>query len=238
MPAVNPMSMILSALRMIGEKRAGDTLNSAEQIDYLADLIACMSSWGLEPLNSYAVTVDTKALVAGTASYTIGSGGSIDTTRPKEIIGAFVRDSSSYDAPIRILDEEAYRRLSLKSTGNTYPTDLWYDKAFASGLATVYLYPAPSASLTLHLYSPKQLQTFTGINDTLVLPPGYQLMIESNFAIRCAAGYTKVSEETLKIARESKAAVQRANTPERHMRLDAGVTGSVDIHGSNIYTGP
>jgi len=235
---VTPSTLILNALIMTGDKRINGTLSTTEQTYYLARLIAWMASIGLEPLNNYAVTEDSLALTTGTTTYTIGSGGTWNTARPKTILEGFIRDSSSFDSPLRIIDKEAYHSLALKSTGNTYPMFLYYDKDFASSLAKVYFYPAPSASLTAYIYSPKQLQIFTAIDTTMVLPPGYQLFLESNFAILCCAGYREVPATTLKIARESKAAIQKANLPDLHMRLDAAVSGGRGTAGTNVYTGP
>lgn len=235
-----PSTMIIRALQMIGEKGIGDTLSTAEQTAYLAVLIAAMETWGLDPLNSYTVTEDSKALTTGTGSYTIGNGAAWSTARPSKIIGAFVRDSSNYDSPVTVRDEEWWRRVVSKTTGNTYPTDLWYDSAYVTAFGTVNIYPEPSAGLTLYIHSPKQLQTFSAIGDTLLLPPGYQDFIESHLAIRLAAGYTKVSNEVLTIARETKAAIQGANIPARHMTLDDGLLQS-NRNGArtgNILTGP
>ena len=71
-------TMILSALRMIGEKTPGGTLSSAEQTDYLYDLNALMEMWSLDGLLIYHLLDGTKALTSGDGTYTIGSGGDIN----------------------------------------------------------------------------------------------------------------------------------------------------------------
>lgn len=233
-------TIIIRALQMIGEKSIGASLSSGEQTAYLAVLIAAMETWGLDPLNSYAVTEDSKALTTGTGSYTIGSGATWNTARPSKIIGAFVRDGSSIDRPVKILDEEGYRLISLKSNGNSTPAVLWYNPDYVTAFGKIYLYPLPTASLTLYIHSPRQLQTFSTVGDTLLLPPGYQDFIEAHLAIRLATGFTKASNELLAIARETKAAIQGVNIPARHMTLDAGLLQS-NRRGAwtgSIITGP
>ena len=225
--------MILSSLIMIGDKIIGGSLTSAEQTHWLARLNTFMESLSLNRLNCYQLVEENFSLVAGTTSYTIGSGGTFNTTRPNKICDpCFTRDSSSIDSALEIVDAITYGRLRLKSLGNAYPGYLFYDSAYVSGLATIKIYPAPLSGLTLYINSWKQLQTFAAMTTVVSLPPGYQLAIESNFAIFAAAGFRKVSAEVIKVAQQSMAAVEALNAPDMIMRTDGGRGES-----SSILTG-
>lgn len=232
-----PSTMILRALQLLGEKRIGASLSSDEQTAHLASLNALMESWSLERLMCYQLLEESKALTTSDGTYTIGSGGDWDTARPTKIVQAWIRDSDSQDSPVKIVSAEAYNLIVTKTTDGTYPMYLYYDAAFASSLATIYLWPEPSASLTLHISSWKQLQTFALISTTVVLPPGYQRAIEFNLAIELAGGFKSVSPEVAKIARDSKAAIKRLNMPDVFMRMDAGVVPVRGVPGTNIFTG-
>ena len=227
---------VLRALRMTGEKARGDTLTSDEQVECLAELNSMLDSWALERLMCYQIVQESLALTTSTASYTIGSGGAFNTTRPVKIVDpCFIRDSSNLDTPVRLIGAEQYGRIVQKSAGYTYPTDMFYDSGFsATSTATLYLYPSPSASLTLFINSWKAVGTFSTMSQTVSLPPGYQLAIESNYAIHSAAGLTPVSAELAKIARDSKAAIKSVNLPDTVSRLDAGI---VRGRRSNIFLG-
>jgi hypothetical protein len=229
--------MILRSLRMIGEKARGETLDTNEQTECLYELNSMMDSWSIERLMCYQITQESFALSANTVSYTIGSGATFNTTRPTKIVDpCFVRDASGLDLHLEIIDAEAYGSIVQKSAGTTYPTWLFYDGGFnASGYGTIYVYPAPSANLTLYINSWKQLQNFSSVSTQMLLPPGYQLAIESNFAIHMAAGLTNISPEVAKIARDSKAAIKGINSPSVVATLDTGV---VRGKRSNIFTGP
>lgn len=223
--AVTASSMILSALRMIGDKRPGGTLTANEQVDYLYDLNAAMDSWGLDRTMIYQLLQESLALTTGTGTYTIGSGGAFNTTRPNKIVDpCFIRDSSGNDYPVTIINAEAYGLIVDKDVDNAIPEWLFYDNAYVSGLGTIRLYPEPSASLTLYINSWKQLQQFALISTELALPPGYQLAIESNFAVIKAGGFTKASPELLKTARDSMARVKSLNVPTGILRMPAGVS--------------
>lgn len=235
MPAVS--TMMLRSMRMVGEKARGDTLTSNEQTECLAELNSMMDSWSIERLLCYQVQQESFSLTANTVSYTIGSGATFNTTRPTKIVDpCFVRDGASLDSPVTLVEAATYGKLVQKSVGTTYPSVLFYDYGFdSSGYATIRVYPAPSASLTLFINSWKPLQNFANVSTSMLLPPGYQLAIESNFAIHLAAGLTQVSPEVTRIARESKAAIRSINAPSPIMALDAGAISAVRM---NILTGP
>lgn len=229
-----PSTMIINSLISLGVKIIGGTLSTDEQTHYLAKLNAFMESISLERLMCYQVISENFSLTASDGVYTIGSGGDFNTTRPNKIVNAFIRDSSNYDSPVTIINAQSYEDIPAKTTDGTYPTELYYDGAFVTGLATIYLYPEPATGLTLYISSWKQLQTFATISDALVLPPGYQRFIESNFAIEVAGGFRDVPASVVKIARDSKAAIKSLNSPDVFMTLDYGIAG----HGrSNILNG-
>lgn len=229
-------SMILRSLRLIGEKPVGGTLTSAEQTAYLSDLNAMLDSWSIQNLLCYQIVQENFPLSTSVGTYTIGSGGTFNTTRPTRIIHAFIRDASNLDNEVTIISKESYNQFTLKTTSGSYPEFLYYDAAFVTSLATIYLYPEPSASLNLYIDSWKRLQSFTAITDTVSLPPGYQRAIEFNFAIEVAGGFRAVPPEVIKVAKDSMAAIKRANLPEGIMRMDNGIAVQ---HGSgSILSGP
>lgn len=230
-------TMILRSMRMIGEKTRGATLTTNEQTETLAELNTFIESLTINRLMSYAITEDTHAMTASTLTYTIGPGATINTTRPVKLVDpCFVRDASGYDTPVQIVSLEQYGMIVDKTVGNTYPTHIYYDGEYsATSTATLSVYPSPSAALTLHINSWKTLANLSTVSQTLMLPPGYQLMLESNFAIHLAAGFRPVSAELAKIARDSMAAVKSINIPSPVARSDLGAVGQV---GRNIFTGP
>jgi hypothetical protein len=228
--------MILRSLRMIGEKARGDTLSSSEQTECLEELNTFMDSCANERLLCYTIEQNSLALTSSTNSYTVGTNGAFAITRPVRIVDpCFVRDSSGFDTPVTVLNTEQYAEIVDKNSGYTVPDALYYDTGFsATSTATLFVYPSPSGSLTLFVNSWKQLGTFANLSTTVLLPPGYQLFIESNFAIHLAAGQTNVSPEVARIARESKAAIRGVNLPSPVMRVESGV---LPMYGSSILTG-
>lgn len=234
---VSVSTLVLRSMRLTGEKGRGASLTSDETTEILNELNSFMDSCALERLLCYQVLQESFSLATNTASYTIGSGGTFNTARPTRIVDpCFTRDANSLDTPLRILtDPDSYGKIQQKGAGTTYPEYLFYDRGFnASSLGTISISPTPSANLTLFINSWKQLGTFSTMSMQVSLPPGYQLFVESNFAIHLCAGNVAASPELIRIARDSKANVKSVNLPEPVMRLD---TGLVRGRRTNIYTG-
>jgi hypothetical protein len=217
--------VIRGSMRLIGAVDPGEELTADEASDGLELLNEMLESWSTERLSVYQILQENFTLVAGTASYTIGSGATFNTTRPLNILSGFIR-YSSVDYPLAILTREEYDRIALKTT-SYLPESLYYQPSVANG--TIYLYGVPDYAYTLYIDSTKQLQSFTALTTTIVLPPGYKRAIRYALALEIAPEYNrKVPDAVLAIARESKAAIKRLNSRTPKLRLD-----HLQLGGSN-----
>ena len=77
-----------------------ETPTADEAADALATLNDVLENWDTQPLALWSTTNFTGALVGGQASYTIGPGGDLNTTRPSQINGAFVQ-FNGVDFPVQ-----------------------------------------------------------------------------------------------------------------------------------------
>jgi hypothetical protein len=211
------LDIITDSLVDLGAIDPSDAVTADEASHGLRKLNEMVASWSLESLADYQILNENFPTVAATASYTIGSGATWNTTRPLRIESAFLRYSGT-DYPLRVLSREEYDRITLKST-QFMPEALYYEPSVANGL--VYLYGVPDAVYSVYLNSLKQLQSFAALTTTVVLPPGYLRAIKTNLSLELAPAYNrKVPEAVLAIARESKAAVKRLNSRAPKLRLD------------------
>ena len=232
--------LITRSLRDLGVLAIGETPTGAEAMDALDTLNELLESWSLERLMVYVITEVSKALTGGTASYTIGTGGSINTTRPLRIENAVVRDANNLDLPVQILTRDEFTRIGLKQTQSTYPCWLYYDNAWSAGLGTITLWPVPSASdksLRLWLWQP--LPSVASLETSINLPPGYTRALRSNLAVELAAEYgQELDAALLGVAIDSKAVIksQLAEGAVQEMQLDSRLVGT---HGRywNYRTG-
>lgn len=220
--------MIRRAMRLVGAIAEGSAMTTAEATDGLAALNSMLDSWAVERLPVYAVR-RVSFSPTGATSYTIGTGGVINTTRPNDIYSATWR-FNSIDYFIEPTGQKQWDQIAFKDVNNTIPELFYYEKTYPLG--KVYFYPQPSGG-TMELQTSELLQSFTSLTDALTLPPGYQRAIEFNLAPELAAEYSMpVPESVARIAVESKAAIMSANITPLFVELPPITRGSV----YNIYS--
>lgn len=208
----------LGKLLVIGTQ---DTLSSSEMDDGLDALNLMLDSWRLERLLLWAMKTDTHVLTGGQASYTIGPGGDINTLRPTQIQNAFVR-SANVDYPVDVIGQVQFDAIAYKPTQGI-PRKLFYNPIFPVGV--INLYPVPiSNAYTLHVNSYGEIESFSNIADVYSLAPGYARAVIFNLAVDLAPDFNKVpSAEVLRMAKQSKRFVQRANSPDVRMFVDRSI---------------
>lgn len=219
------LDVIKKALRPYGVSNPTAT----EADDALSAANAMLESWSIERLYVYHILEETFTWSSGNASRTIGSGANFSTTRPTRIAGGFTR-ISNVDYPFRVIDKEEYDAIANKTTQGQYPEYIYYDNAATTGV--IYGYPVPSTSISIHINSWKQLQSFTALTDVIALPPGYRRAIESNLSIELQGDYPdlQLPDSVVEIARQSKAAIKSFNLPTIIANLGLGGGRRYDIY--------
>jgi hypothetical protein len=211
--------IITDALKLLRVYQSGENLGASEGQDGLRSLNLMLDGWANERLMLFQLVERTHALTATTESYTIGSGGDIDTTRPVKIENAFTRDADDHDLQIAIISNDEYSQIHDKTLDGTYPLYLYYRPNYPLG--TINLYPAPGSGLTLHLQVWDQLTQFTNLTTSASFPPGYERCLIYNLAIELAPMFgTTVTQEIAKIANESKAWIKTVNFTVQRLEYD------------------
>jgi len=192
-------TIIKSAMRAIGALAPGETPTSDELTDGLEALKFMLRSWGSQNLYIHFTTQENFPLT-GATYYTIGTGGTFNTTRPTFIRGAYLDDKDSrYD----ILTEAQYRN-------NEY--GLWYSPEYPLG--KIYIYPLDTG--TLYLDTLKPFTELTGYTDSLTYPPEYDEAIKFNLALRLCPEYGRpATQELIYFAKESMNYIVTRNFAEK-----------------------
>lgn len=222
--------LIRRAFRLINSAGGtGNVPDNNEADDALAWLNSMIDAWAVDGLTMYRLLRTTQNLTASTASYTIGTGGTINIARPVEIYNAglvldrTVAATQRVEAPIRVLTNDEYARWPLKSFETTYPRGIWYDHDWSAGLGLIYVLPIPDqGNSQLAIYTPVAIAEFADLATTdYTFPPGYEECLEYNLALRLATPFGRdIPDFVQRLANASLALVKRHNIRLAEVSID------------------
>lgn len=217
-------AIITAAMRKLGAIASGEALSPDEAADGLSALNLMLESWSNEQLLVVSKVREVFAL-SGAQTYTMGTGGTWNTSRPQKIEEAYlqlVSSSPALELPMEILTKEQYAEIALKALTSTFPSCLYADYAYP--LCTISVWPVPTENDNVVLYSWKPLSKFSALTTEISLPPGYEEALIYNLAVRLAPEFAQpLSETVAEIAIASKAAIKRMNSKPRYLKVDSAL---------------
>lgn len=238
--------LITASLKSIGVIAAGETASAEDAADGLSRLNDLMDAFSTERLTIYEVVRTTKTLTAGTASYSIRSGGDINIVRPVWIERAgLIQDINAdpqTEQPIRVLTDQEWARVAQKDFDSTYVQGIYYTHGWSAGeRSLIYVYPVPTTSTTaLVLYTPGVATgEFADLTTDYTFPQGYRRFFRTALALELAPEFAApISPELREQARDARANVKRANVRFAELGIDAALrsTGSL-LHRSRFDAG-
>ena len=221
--------LINRALTSIGVLASGETATANQSADALVSLNDLLQAWSNDGLLVSGQTIISKAM-SGAASYTIGSGGDINTSRPTEFDNIYY-SLNSVDYPVKIVTLEEYDSIPNKSVIGTIPDIVAF--RFGYPLITMYIYPQPSSG-TLYLETFKPLTEFASLATSASFPVGYERALRLNLAVELMPEYGIDNPTLTGMALEAKNALKRTNY--RAVKLKNDVPTGWDVY-SNILQG-
>lgn len=222
------LDIITRAMQEAGILYKSETPDADEASDALKKLNAMMSSFSNESLLVTARVRESFPLTSA-QSYTIGSGGDFNTTRPTYIIEAHVTQGS-LTYPMGAITDEVYETVGIKSLGGIPE---FYNYTNGYPLGTFYIWPIGDASYTFHILSEKPLTTFDGLTTSVDLAPGWEELLVYNLGARmCPSFGQPISPELRYFAEQSLASIKLSIAKSRTM--DSSPRG---VNVGNIYNG-
>ena len=227
--------LITGALQDLRVVQTGEVVSADDAALGLSRLNDWINTLATERLSVYTLTRTTWTLVAGTASYTIGTGATVNIARPTgplaiENIGF---QDTAPDTTIEYnlgppLTEDAYDAIAQKTLTSTFPQVWYYNPTYdASGYGVLIPYPIPtSTTLEGVIYSLTPVSEFTAVTDTIALPPGYRRFLRTGLALELSSAFDAgITPALQQAASESKADIKRANM--RLSDMSSGVAGTL-----------
>jgi len=234
--ATTAADQINGALRLIGMLAEGEVPSAATSQDALTALNQMIDSWNTERLSVFSTIDQVFNWPPSTRIRTLGPTGDFVGQRPVQLDDAtYFRDASTnVSYGIKMINQEQYNNIAVKTVTSTYPQILWYNATHPN--IEIYLYPVPSRVLEFHFVSVEPLTTPAALDTDLAFPPGYLRAFRYNLACELAPEFgVEPSPQVQRIAMYSKRNLKRINNPDDEMAMPAALM--VNRPRFNIYTG-
>lgn len=225
-PSYSALDFITRALRLINVIGVDETPSSEDSDDGFDTLNELLDSWAAERSTIYAILRTVQILTSGTASYTIGTGGTINLVRPEWIqdVGLILDTGAATLTEVgrRQFSDQEWAGIAQKTLQSRLIQGVWFDRTWTAGLGRIYPWPIPNVGTTqLVLYTPTAVVAFATLATEVTFPPGYPRAIRSNLALELATAYNVTpSPRLVKMAVESLATIKRANWRPSTAQID------------------
>jgi len=184
----NPLSIIQDAYFDAGLIGVGQTVNGEQIVMGMRKLTDLINLWQTQGLKLW-LNVDTSiTLIAGTATYTLGPGGTVDMTKPMRVVEAYYADANGVRRPLTPLAWADYVRLSTVNQSGSVNS---YFVNKQATLLSVLFWPAPdtiAATGTGHLVLQTQVTNFINLTETMNFPLEWRIALRWGLADELATG--------------------------------------------------
>ena len=224
------------ALRLLGVLAEGETPSAAVSQDALVALNQMIDSWNTERLSVFSTQDQTFLWPTSTISRTLGPTGDFVGNRPILLDDAtYFRDpSTNVSFGIKIINQQQYDGIAVKTVTSTYPQVLWINMTYPN--IEMYIYPVPTRLLEWHFISVEELTQPATLATEFALPPGYLRAFVYNLAMEMAPEFgVEPSPQVQRIAMTSKRNIKRINNPDDIMSLPYSLVATRQRY--SIYAG-
>jgi hypothetical protein len=227
---------INGALRLIGQLAEGETPSAATSQDARTAMNQMIDSWITERLAVFSTQDQVFSWPPGAISRTLGPTGNFVGNRPILLDDStyFKDPSNGISFGIKILNQQQYDGIAVKTVTSTYPQVIWINMDYPN--IDMYIYPVPTKVLEWHFISVTELDQPATLATVLSFPPGYLRAFRYNLACEIAAEFgVEPSPQVSRIAMTSKRNLKRINNPDDIMSLPYSIVGTRQRY--NIFAG-
>jgi hypothetical protein len=227
---------INGALRLLGVLAEGETPSAGTSQDALFALNQMIDSWGTEKLSTFTTQEQIFSWLPGFASRSLGPSGDFVGDRPVLMDDAtyFVDTSTGISYGIKLINQQQYDGIAVKSVTSTFPQVMWVHTNFPN--VDMYVYPVPTKVMEWHVISAAQLTQPATIATPLYFPPGYLRAFRYNLACELAPEFgVEPSATVSRIAMYSKRNLKRINNPDDIMSIPYAIVSTRQRF--NIFAG-
>lgn len=220
---------------------ANATASLASDITDLQNLVPAGTTIISTGVNTVTMSANATANSTGLDTFTFTTPGNIKMSRPLRFRNGFTRasaaGSNNLDYAFDFISFDRYKEELLKNVQGPWPYVAAYQPTFP--LATLYVYPAPGATYTAHLFSDLILPSFASATAFYAMPQGYTRALKKLLALELAPIYGKTpSSHLIMQAKEAKDLLKSLNdSPVITLKYDSAIVRSQSADAGWIMHG-
>lgn len=205
--------LINATFRLLGIVAEGESCTASQANNALESLNDMIETLNLDNLMVYTISRQTFPLTINQQSYTLGTGGNFNQSRPVRIENASVLltgASPQIELPIEMMRDQDWQDVVVKSVTSSFPLSMYADGGFP--LNTLYFWPIPAQACSVVLYMWNQIQPYAALGDTVTFPNGYRRALRYLLACELAPEYGMEPPATVRqMAETSKDWIRKQN---------------------------
>lgn len=181
-------AVVQAALRKLSVLSGGSTPTTSQTNDAAEALNAMIKGFQVDGMPIWAIKEYTFTTVAGTSTYNIGSGQTLNTPMPLKVIQGYrVESTGNVNVPLNIYTHYDYNLLPVNATSGE-PVNLYYQPF--SNYGTIKLWPTPiDSNTTITLVYQRPFEDMTSASDDFDFPPYWTEALIFGLARRLAPEY-------------------------------------------------
>lgn len=183
--------LINGALRIAGAIGQGETPTADQTTEAMQALNLMVKAFQADGMPLWAIKQYTVTLTNAAATYTIGTGQTVDTPKPLKVIQAYRHDSTTgIDVPLRVVTRQEYNMLGNKTTTGV-PVQIFYEPLNTYGV--LHVYPVPDATVasesTIVIVYQRPFEDFDSVSDEPDFPQEWYDAVKFGLADRLTPEY-------------------------------------------------
>ncbi len=217
--------LIKNSLYEIGYVSAEQTLSDDDKAFCLSRLNRMIDSWKTQRRFVYAIEAKEYPWGVSQQSYTIGPTGDfvLATGRPVKIedhCNLIIVGTTNVRVPLPLINVEQYSAIGIPTLSSGIPIKVYYQPTYPNGTLYPWPYPTDVANI-LELFIWEQVNKFSGLTETLNLPPGYEEAITQSLAELLCVPFGRAIEPDLRqSARDARHNIANVNTTAPTQQTD------------------
>lgn len=220
------LQILNRATEITGYKDPSESLSGDDAGQFLEVLNGMVDAWNTKRL--YVVATSTVSASVSSSPVSIGASQTLNTARPVRIEGGYVT-SGGVDSDLDWITSAEYDAIENKSLSSSIPTQAFYSPGLPTG--SIYLWPVPSAAVTLSVRVMTQLSSFADLSTDYTLAPGYKRALEYSLAEELHPN--RITPAIARLAFGARKAIKTVN----HEPLQLEHCGVAHYDRFNIQTG-